>query len=179
MTGPRRTTGGASLARVLAALVLIGTAGLTARAAHPLRGGAGDPRYDVGRIPAALRSGASAVVREEELTLDVADEESATETWRRVVTVLKPAGKEYGALDLPYDRFRKIKDIDGALLDQRGEEIRSLGSDDIRDESGIAGFILYEDARVRKVRLYHDTYPYTVVLTYRIRLDGYVGWPAW
>jgi len=153
--------------------------GASAAPAHALRRDAGDPRYDVRKIPAALREGASAVVREHVVTLDVSDEESASETVREVVTVLKREGRSYGILDLDYDRFRKIKDLDGALLDQLGDEIRTLGGDDIVDESAIGGGELYADARVKKVHLYHDAYPYTVVFTYRIVRDGYVSWPSW
>ncbi|HMK39053.1 MAG TPA: DUF3857 domain-containing protein, partial [Bacteroidota bacterium] len=67
----------------------------------------------------------------------------------------------------------------GALLDEAGKEIRTLGSDDIKDQSDIDGYELYDDARVKKAHLYHDTFPYTVVFTYRIAYDGYVGWPTW
>jgi len=161
-----------------AALVLA-TACMTAIAGHSPRRDAGDNRYDIRNIPPALREGASAVVRERETTFNVTDEESATETVRKVVTVFKAEGRGYGVLSLHYDRFNKIKDLDGAILDQHGEEIRTMGGDDIKDESAIAGFTLYEDARVKKVHLYHDTYPYTVVFSYRIAYDGYINWPSW
>ena len=177
--GPRRIRMAAVVAGLLLAGVMAQASGLPARTGHLPRRDSGDHLYDVRNIPRSLREGASAVIREDALTVDVADDESATETYRRVVTVFKPEGRGYGALNLGYDRYRKIKDVDGALLDQAGDEVRTLGGDDIKDESAIAGFVLYEDARVRKMHLYHDTYPYTVVFTYRLKYDGYVGWPSW
>ena len=141
--------------------------------------GDGDQRYDVHNIPAGLRSDASAVVRDMEIAFDVSDRESASKTVKQVITIFTKQGRDFGRLDLSYDRFRKIKDFDGALLDERGKEIRTMGSDDIKDESDIEGFELYDDARVKRAHLFHDTYPYTVVFTYRIAYDGYVSWPTW
>jgi transglutaminase-like putative cysteine protease len=153
--------------------------GASKAAAIPVHGGDGEQQYDIRNIPAGLRSDASAVIRDIEITFDVSDRESASKTVKQVITIFTPQGREFGVLPLSYDRFRKIKDLDGALLDERGKELRSLGSDDIKDQSDIEGFELYDDARVKRAHLYHDTYPYTVVFTYRIAYKGYVSWPTW
>jgi len=162
-----------------AAGTMVALAGTHATAGNLMRRDASDHRYDVRNIPAALRAGASAVIREEQMTIDVEDEESANVIVREVVTVFKAESRGYGVHNLQYDRFRKIKDIEGALLDQSGDEIRTIGGDDIRDESAVSWSDLYSDARLKKIRLYHDTYPYTVVFSYRIAYDGYINWPSW
>jgi transglutaminase-like putative cysteine protease len=141
---------------------------------------AGDkPEYAVQRIPSSLIEGAGAIYRLTETTFDVMDEGGAVQRRRIAVTVFRQDEREEGELTLWYDRFRRITDLDGALYDASGEEIRSLSKEDTKDYSAISSYSLYEDARVRLVQLYHDQYPYTVELSFEISYDGYIEWPAW
>ncbi len=138
-----------------------------------------DPSFPAAALDPLLIGEAEAVVRAEIRRFEVENEGEAREKVRRVVTVLSAEGREAGRLMLGHDSFRKIKDLDGRLLDARGEEIRDLGKQDVSDYSAIQGFSLYEDNRVRVAELYHGAYPYTVEFEYEIEHDGLIGWPTW
>jgi Domain of Unknown Function with PDB structure (DUF3857)/Transglutaminase-like superfamily len=136
-------------------------------------------QYDVNNIPSSLLINADAVIRNSTTTFEIEDESSAEETVTYVVTVLDKDGRGYGALALPHDKFREIDDLDGKILDSKGDEIRELNDDDIKDFSDEDGFSLYQDSRVKVAELYYDQYPYTVEYTYKISLNGYISWPTW
>jgi hypothetical protein len=137
------------------------------------------PSYDVARIPSGLRVDAAAVIREDWTTFELLSRSKATETHVEVYTIFRKEGRDFGEIELSYDRFRSVDDLRGALYDEHGKEIRTLSSDDVKDESDIAAYSLYEDARVRSAEMYHDSYPYTVMFTYRIDHDGFLGFPSW
>ena len=123
---------------------------------------------------------ADAVVRLEQVRFEVEDPGHARKTVRRVVTILGPEGRGAGILQVEYDdRLRHLKDLDGRLLDARGERIRSLKKDDLDDRSNISAYSLYEENRTRTATLLHDAYPYTVDYEYVVDYDGLLSWPTW
>ncbi len=137
------------------------------------------PEYDVSRIAPGLRVNAPAMIREDRLLFEVFDRRKAVETRTVVYTVFRKEGRDFGNLELSYDRFREIDNVTGGLYDERGKEIRQLSDSDVKDESDINAYSLYQDARVRTAEMFHDVYPYTVAFTYRIVRDGYISFPGW
>jgi len=135
--------------------------------------------YDVALIPAGLRKEAAVVIREHHMRLEVFDRASAEVTRTMAYTVFRPDGRKFGLCRIPYDRFVSVEELDGTLYDQSGREIRTLRSDDVKDESNIAAYSLYEDSRVRTAELYHDQYPYTVEFRCRIKYKGILSFPGW
>jgi hypothetical protein len=135
--------------------------------------------YDVKLIRPGLRTDAKAVIRERSIVFEVTDSREASARVTEAYTIFRKDGRGFGYLELPYDRFRRIKNLKGALYDGQGSLVRSLEGDDIKDESDIDISSLYQDARIVKAELYHDRYPYTVQYSYRILYDGYLGWPTW
>lgn len=135
--------------------------------------------FDVARLPAALAAGADAVVRSERLRFTVTTPGLATTHVQRAVTVLNLNGREHALQAVLYDRFRSLKSLQGSLLDAQGRKIRELKKSDLKDESAISDFSLYEDHRVRYAQLYHEVYPYTAVFEYEIAHQGLISWPAW
>ncbi len=140
--------------------------------------GTGGP-YDVALIPAGLRREAAAVVREDRVRFEIFARGSAELTRTVAYTVFNRDGREFGLRSIPYDRFSEVKELEGALYDRTGEEIRTLDADDVKDLSDISAYSLYEDSRVRNAELYHDQYPYTVEFRYRIRYGGILNYPRW
>jgi hypothetical protein len=141
--------------------------------------GADEPSYDVKLIPPGLHSDAPAIVREHSVTVDVLNRGLVEESGTIVYTIFRSEGRHFGEFARSYDRFSKIKEFDGALYDATGEEIRSLQSDDVKDESNVSAISLYDDARLRSAELYHHQYPYSVKFTYRIRHNGILNYPRW
>jgi transglutaminase-like putative cysteine protease len=141
--------------------------------------GADDQSYDVKLIPAGLRVDAPAIVREYSVRVEVFNRGSVEESGTVVYTIFRSDGRHFGEFSRGYDRFSKIKDLDGAIFDAAGEEVRSLRGDDVKDESDVSAISLYDDARRRSAELYHDQYPYTVKFTFRIQHKGVLNYPSW
>ncbi len=133
--------------------------------------GGDEPSYNVKLIPPGLHVDAAAIVREHSVTVDVLNRGLVEESGTIVYTIFRSEGRHCGEFARGYDRFSKIKELDGGLYDATGEEIRSLQGDDVKDESNISAISLYEDARLRSAELYHHQYPYSVKFTYRIRYN--------
>ena len=136
-------------------------------------------KYNVAAIPEGLRKGFDAVVREQSITLVIKKNEQARYTVRRAVTVFRQSERDQGVLQLNYDRFTTIDDLDGRIYDAEGEKVRDLEKQDVRDFSAIEDFSLYEDSRVRVASLFHNQYPYTVEYVYSLDFEISLGWPPW
>lgn len=138
-----------------------------------------DGEFPAAAIPAELLEDADVVIRLDLKTFTVESPGKAIERTKRVVTILNIDGREYGAIAIYYDQFRKRKSLSGRLLDANGKEIRKLKKQDVRDESAISGFSLYDDNRRQIAELYYDAFPYTVVFEYEVEHNGLISWPSW
>ncbi|MCL4705347.1 transglutaminase-like domain-containing protein [bacterium] len=159
-----------ALAAVLAALMIA-----NAKAQVGYREG----EYRVTAMPAELAQDAEAVARLDALTFTVENPGKATQIVRQVYTILSPGGRDYGKIYIGYDKFRELTSLRGWLIDAEGRKIRDLKKNDIKDESAISGYSLYEDSRVRSAELYYDAYPYTVMFEYEMVFHGLLFWPSW
>lgn len=134
-------------------------------------------KYPVEAIPDSLLTDANIVVRLDEFKFRVEDINKATAKVKKVVTILEPAGREYGNQNIYYDKFRKISNIKGMIRDSHGKKIRGLKKDEIKDYS--ASSSLYDDHRIKVCEIYYDIYPYTVEFEYELKFNGLINWPAW
>jgi hypothetical protein len=139
----------------------------------------GDPKFAAGAIPAHLSDGADAVVRINQLHFEATAPDRGRTRIRRVVTVLKPEGRDHGSLSVWYDSFRRIRSFNAELLDASGNRVRRIRNNEFQDLSLISGYSLYEDSRERVLDVRHDAYPYTVVFEYEIDHRGLINWPTW
>ncbi|MBV6441575.1 MAG: DUF3857 domain-containing protein [Haliscomenobacteraceae bacterium CHB4] len=137
-----------------------------------------EPSYNAGLIPANLMENADAVVRSQEITLDVSAPDEAVFKEKRAVTLLNNKS-HYNELRLYYDSFNKIGRIRGHLYDADGNFIRDAEKKEIEDRSAINGFSIYEDDRMRILHVNHDRYPYTVVFEYEIKYRDLLGYDDW
>jgi hypothetical protein len=138
-----------------------------------------DQTFAASSLSPRLTQGADAVVRLDLLGFEVHDPGRATQTIRRVVTVLNPKGRGEGQLVVSYGRLRRLKKLTGRLIDAGGTLVRRLEQADQEDRSAISDYTLYEEERVRVAGLYHDIYPYTVEFAYEIQHEGLINWPTW
>ena len=141
--------------------------------------GADESRYAVRDIPPGLRGDADAVIREDRAVFEVRDRRRARFTGTRAVTIFKPEGRSFGVLTRWYDRFRKVRSLEGWIYDEQGRLVRDLEDSDVRDNSAISRSSLYEDSREKTAEMYYDRYPYTVLYTYEEEYDGVLNWPDW
>lgn len=122
-------------------------------------------------LPDSLISGADELVREEKRTLELLAPDKAVLRVRKVVTLLNNAGTS-DLLYLFYDENTKVKKIKGTIYDKLGNFVRKIKNDEIKDQSAVSSFSLYEDDRVQLVDVVHKDYPYTIVWEYEQELSG-------
>lgn len=140
---------------------------------------ADDNEYNVRKIPSSLKKDAGAVIREDYMRFEVKNEKRALLKVKRAVTIFNKDKQDYGQLVLGYDKFVRIENLEGRILDANGEEVRELEDRDIKDVSDFNNFSLFEDNRKKTAELYYDRFPYTVEFTYEVSYKGYLGFPAW
>ncbi|MEC3879067.1 DUF3857 domain-containing protein [Parapedobacter sp. 10938] len=135
--------------------------------------------YAAAHIPHALRSHADAVVRHEEIVVDMLSPTKVRYRVDRAITVLNRAGEERARLVIHYDKATSIKQISGMVYDEMGFQLRKFTKRDCRDESAVNGFSLYEDSRVKHFLPVVAGYPYTVAYSYEVERKQNLIIPAW
>jgi len=136
-------------------------------------------KYPVSDIPAALKENAHTVMRINQLEVEIKSEKSITLTITEVRTILNKNGEKDCYFEESYDSMNKISGLKGRVYDEQGKQIRSLGGDDIIDRSGISGYSMYEDNRVKVIDPKCLTYPFTVEYTYQIDMKQTFNMPVW
>jgi len=158
--------------RHLSLTILLGYMGIQAGEIPP-------SAYLASSIPADLMKGVQAVIRHEEISFDVLSVKRAEYKVRRIITILKPEGKDFGVVSLLYDKYMSVTQLKGTIYDSEGHEIRNLEKGDIEDSPATSVYSLYDDNRIKTASLYHGMAPYTVDISYTLRFNGYLGWPTW
>jgi transglutaminase-like putative cysteine protease len=141
--------------------------------------GGDNPKYDVSNIPAALRKDAEAVVRYYNIRFETKNKQRAVYKVKQAVTVFKKEKRDYGYLELSYDKFSELEDLDGTIYNAHGKIVRELEKNDTKDYCAYSDYSLFKDSRRRVAELYNDQYPYTVEFTYEYSYNGYLNWPEW
>ncbi len=140
---------------------------------------AGEPKYAISLIPKDLKSGALAVIRNQE-TRFVRESLSKGElSVTMAITILNKKALEYATFAEPYDKFSKIRKIRAVIYDEFGFVVKKLNYEDIKDISAISGGTLFSDARVKYVDPEYRSIPFTVEYTYEIDYSGLVNYPSW
>lgn len=135
--------------------------------------------YGVELIPNSLKSRATAVLRNEHISLDMKAENNITETVTRAITILNHSGEDYAQLTLYYDKSKVIKDIKGFVYDEFGKQISKFGQKDFKDYSATDGVSMYGDLRVKHYAPSMTVYPYTIVYSYEIKHAQNLFIPYW
>lgn len=130
-----------------------------------LMAAAGDGEYAVFKIPPALLKNANAVVRLHEQYIEMQKEDRMFVREHYVITILNEEGNRFAGMFEPYDKFKEIKSVDGALYDATGNKLKSLKNKDIEDGSGSGGESLADDNRYKRHDFTNRVYPYTVEYT--------------
>ncbi|GAA4277140.1 DUF3857 domain-containing transglutaminase family protein [Aquimarina mytili] len=121
------------------------------------------PELQISRIDSALTQNANAVVRSEEVIVEINSINSVTTKTKRIVTVLNKDGKGYADSYEPYSSSVKIKKIEATVYDAKGNEIKKYKKKDFNDISAYDEFSLMNDNRVKYFEYTPLGYPYTLV----------------
>lgn len=138
---------------------------------------AAQTKYPASTIPPALLKDAHVVKRAEEINFEVVDLGEAVYKRKVALTILDEAGQRYASLVVGYDRLRKITDIEGALYDAAGNQLKKVKGKEINDYSAVDGISLYDDARVKVHDFKYRTYPYTVEYAVEVAYNNTYSFP--
>lgn len=125
-----------------------------------------EPRYPVRDIPAELKTGACAVVREDAMAFTILSKSTATLHVHMVVTIFNDKGRHFATNSAYYDKLRKITSLKAQVYNADGILLKRLKSSEITDHSAFEG--LYDDSRVKIADLTQGIYPYTVDFEYDV-----------
>ena len=135
--------------------------------------------YSTATIPDSLRKGAEAVLRDEEVTLEIKSPGKAVEKKREVYTILNAHGDDDARYVAEYDKFTSVDGVEGILYDSLGKVIRRAKRKDMQDRSYVDESSLATDARFLLHSFYYQVYPYTVDYQHEEDLDGIRDFDDW
>ncbi|TCD26924.1 DUF3857 domain-containing protein [Pedobacter psychrodurus] len=135
--------------------------------------------YDVAKISENLKKDAVVVIRNEESFFDVKGLGEAKMDYKVAITILNKAGESYGEMAEVYDKFSSIYNIRATLYDAAGKKVKDYKSSDIKDQSLISDFSIFEDNRLKLLKFVSITYPYTIEYSYSQDYKGLLSFPSW
>ncbi|HEY8397639.1 MAG TPA: DUF3857 domain-containing protein [Flavihumibacter sp.] len=113
-------------------------------------------------IPGNLLKYANAVVRKQEVVLDIQSEGKTRYREHIVLTVLNEAGARYAFWTDIYDKFSSIERMEGHLYNAAGKKIRSLKKNEVEDFPLYGAGQMVMDGRRKYHSFEYKEYPYTV-----------------
>ncbi len=128
--------------------------------------------YHVALIPDSLKENARSVVRHHLMDYKVDNDNHASQSIKRAVTLLK-SGTGENELVLHYDENTKISHLKITLFDANGDLIREVRKNEINDFMAVGGGQFYTDNRVKHVTVDHATYPYTIEYEYDVKYKNF------
>lgn len=135
--------------------------------------------YSYNQIDESLLKNANAVVRHDEMHVDVIDYKSMHVKSNRVVTVLNEEGNSLINPYLLYDNEIKIIELKAFVYDKDGKEIKKFKEKDFKDHSATGGGTLYSDNRVKYLDYTPVSYPYTIVIYKEYKSPDTAFLPNW
>ena len=135
--------------------------------------------YAAGTIPDQLMANANAVVRLDELQVNVESQRFMEVNATRVVTVLNENGRRFVEAYLSYDKETKIKSLEAYAYDSWGREIEHYKEKDFADQSAIGNGTIYSDNRVKYLPYSSTSFPYTIVFHTRYTTSDTGFMPNW
>jgi hypothetical protein len=113
-------------------------------------------------IPDSLKKGARAVMREEEIVLEIKSPGKAVLREHHIYTILNENGDNIGGYTTFYGKFNTISSVSGNLYNAMGKELKRIRKKDMEDKAVYDGFSLMNDERYKEYDFYYRSYPYTV-----------------
>ncbi|SEL12396.1 Transglutaminase-like enzyme, putative cysteine protease [Aquimarina amphilecti] len=114
-------------------------------------------------IDSLLTENANAIVRSEDIVIQINSINSVTIKTKRVVTVLNKYGNRHADSYEPYDPQTNIKRVRATVFDVLGKEVKEFRKKDFSDRSMYDGFSLIGDNRFIYFEYTPVDYPYTMV----------------
>ncbi len=139
----------------------------------------GQKNYTAADIPKDMLPYASAVVREEVITIDVKSVDNVTYNVKRIITILNKNGDDEAEIVIFHDKANAIKDIHGAIYDEFGKQTGKFSASNFQDRSAVSDFSLFEDSRIKHFQPQAITYPHTISYEYEIKSKQSLNLREW
>lgn len=135
--------------------------------------------WAVSRISAPMLQNADAVLRLDQLTYIVKSPREATIRVRQVITILNENADNKAKLIVPYDKLSKVTDIEGAIFDADGKQVKRLKRAEITDLA-LAQDNYQDDSRYKIAEFSRQlAYPYTVEFRYEMSTRNLMFYHIW
>jgi transglutaminase-like putative cysteine protease len=130
-------------------------------------------------IPKELKENANAVIRNEQIDINILAVDEMIVSQKRTITVLNKSGNSSAAMFEHYDNDTKITKLSAVIYDAFGKEIQKYPKGKFLDVSAVGGGTLYSDDRVKYLDYTPTSYPYTLVFEseYKTSSTGFI--PGW
>lgn len=135
--------------------------------------------HAVQHIAPHLLERAHATIRDESVHIDLHSLTNMSIRIARTVTVHNRNGDEHGAINVYYDKSRKIQRINGEIKDEHGQTVRKFSMRDFQDNSASGASNLYDDSRVKQYQPVVHHYPYSISYEIEIRDQQSLVVPHW
>jgi Domain of Unknown Function with PDB structure (DUF3857) len=135
--------------------------------------------YATDQIPKNLLPYASAVIRNEETTVTIKDNNNVTYHIKTAITVLNKNGENEAEIVLWHNKSRVIKGIKGIIYNEFGKPVSKFSESDFKDDNVYDGFSLFVDERVKYYNPPVTTFPYTVECEYDLRSNQSLNITPW
>ncbi|MFL1012032.1 DUF3857 domain-containing protein [Flavisericum labens] len=113
-------------------------------------------------IPTPLSQEANAVIRLDDLFINLESSNEMLIRRKRIITVLNKAGNKSVDAYVYYDDNVKIKGLEVKVYNKFGANIKKIRKKDFKDVSAVDGGTLYTDSRVKFLEYTPTDYPYTI-----------------
>ena len=140
---------------------------------------AAQQNYQASLIPKELLPYASAVVRNEDVSIEVKDLDNTIYHLQKAITVLNKNGEDLAHMVVWHNKSNTIRYIKGSVYDEWGKPIGKFNEKDFEDVNAANDFSLFEDSRVKHYIPAITTYPYTIVYEYEVRSKQSLNFNDW
>ncbi|WP_255496291.1 DUF3857 domain-containing protein [Mucilaginibacter sp. FT3.2] len=135
--------------------------------------------YATSLIPKELLSYASAVVRNEEVNIEVKDLDNTFYHVKKAITVLNKNGVREASIVLEDDKTNILKGVKGLIYNEFGKPIGKFSESDFEKTDYVNGFSLFEDTKIKHYTPTISEYPYTVTYEYTTKSKQSLFFDAW
>jgi len=135
--------------------------------------------YSTLLIPDSLKQNANAVVRLNQIDIDISSQRNMNIKEKRVVTVLNEKGLSSIDATEHYDKKTTVRSIEATVFDNFGNEIKRIKRKDFRDQCAIDGITLFSDSRLIYLNYTPTQYPFTIIYESEVETSTTAFIPQW
>lgn len=135
--------------------------------------------YNVLSISDSLKENSNAVVRLNQIDITISSQRNMNIITKRVVTVLNEKGLGEIEATEYYSKTSSVKNIEAAVFDGLGGEIKKIKRKDFKDQSAVSGSTLFSDDRVIYLDYTPTQYPFTIIYESEVESSNTAFIPQW